>query len=104
MPRYRVEFSPEATAHAEAIAAWWRANRAKNPALFVSELRAALRQPRRLPHSGTIYEARGVRRVRRILLARSGYHLYHWPDEDAALVRVYAIWHSARGKGPALPR
>ena len=104
MPRYKVEFSPEATAHAEAIENWWRANRPKNPGLFLRELRSALRQLRRSPHSGTLYEAPGVRPVRRILLARSGYHLYHWPDDEAGLVRVYAVWHSARGKGPALPR
>lgn len=53
--------------------------------------------------TGRIYEAAGVRPTRRILLPKTGYHVYYWPDEEAAMIRVYAIWHGSREHGPRLP-
>jgi hypothetical protein len=38
--------------------------------------------------------------VRRFLLPRSRYHLYY--SIDGELVKVRAVWHTARGKGPSL--
>ena len=104
MKRYRVEFSPEAASHVEAIAAWWIANRPAAPLLFADELRAALRQLRRSPHSGLPYAPTGVHPTRRRLLPKSGHHVYYWADDDAEIVRVYAVWHTARGRRPANPR
>ena len=102
MHRYMVEFSPEATAHVEAVREWWWVNRQASPGLFLRELRAALRQVQRSPHTGKLYEAAGVRQIRRILLPKTSYHLYYWPDEAARIVRVYAVWYGGRGEGPKL--
>ncbi len=41
--KYRVELSPEALEHAQAIGAWWIENRAAAPDLFADELGAAIR-------------------------------------------------------------
>jgi plasmid stabilization system protein ParE len=101
--RYRVEFSPEALAHAQVIRQWWVANRPRAPQLFLHELRAAVMQLRRAPLSGRPYEAVGVRPTRRLLLPKTHFHLYHWLDETTDVVRIYAVWHSARGEGPPLP-
>jgi plasmid stabilization system protein ParE len=102
MQRYAVEFSPEALGHLEAIREWWLVNRQTSPGLFLRELRAAPRQAQRSPHTGKLYEAAGVRSIRRILLPKTSYHIYYWPDEAAQVVRVYAVWHGGRGEGPKL--
>jgi len=102
MRRYAVEFSPEALAHVEGVREWWLANRQTSPALFLRELRTALRQAQRSPHTGKLYEAAGVRPIRRILLPKTSYHIYYWADEAALVVRVYAVWYGGRGEGPNL--
>ena len=38
--------------------------------------------------------------MRRLLLPRTGHHIYFTIDEPASLVRVHAIWHASRGHGP----
>jgi len=101
--RCRVELAPEALDHAKAIQEWWLTNRPRAPDLFLHELRAAIRQLRRSPLSGKPYELPGVRPTRRLLLPGSRYQLYV-ADEGARLVRIYALWHTARGEDPQAPR
>jgi len=100
MKRYRVELSPEALEHAQAIRTWWVENRPAAPDLFVDELGAAIRKLESAPRIGARYEAPGFREIRRVLLPRTRYHLYYTVDEDARLVRVHAIWHLSRGNRP----
>jgi plasmid stabilization system protein ParE len=102
--RYRIEFSPEAASHVEAIATWWTANRPAAPLLFADELRAGLRQLQRAPHSGQVYAPSGVRPTRRLLLPKCAHHIYYAADDEAGTVRVYAVWHTSRGERPAVPR
>ena len=45
-----------------------------------------------------------MRPIRRILLPKTSYHIYYWPDEAALVVRVYAVWYGGRGEGPKLGR
>jgi hypothetical protein len=108
VPRYAVEFSPEAIVHVERVKEWWLANRRASPSLFLRELRAALRQAQRSPHLGLRYEAAGVRPIRRILLPKTSYHIYYWPDEAARIVRVRGAHRGAhrraRMEGPAALR
>jgi plasmid stabilization system protein ParE len=98
--RYRVDFSPEAASHVDAIAEWWAANRPAAPHLFREEIRAAIRQLSRSPHSGLPYESIGVRPTRRLLLPKSRHHLYYVPDDFQHVVRIYAVWHTARRERP----
>jgi plasmid stabilization system protein ParE len=100
LPRYRVEFSPAATAHVERIHDWWRANRPKAPGLFRRELTVALRHLRRSPHLAPAYEGPEVPATRRLLMPRTRYHVYFAIDDTAAVVRVYAVWHASRGQAP----
>jgi hypothetical protein len=39
--------------------------------------------------------------VRKVRLPRTGYALYFAMEGD--LVTVHAVWHGARGSGPAVP-
>jgi plasmid stabilization system protein ParE len=89
-----------AQSHAATIAAWWRANRAGAPRLFSDELSAAVALLAATPRVGKVYErASGTRRI---LIGRSGYHVYWQFDEAAGTVSIIAVWHSARGRGPVL--
>lgn len=40
--------------------------------------------------------------VRRLLLSRTGYHLYYQVNAEAGRVEVLALWHSRRGREPAV--
>jgi plasmid stabilization system protein ParE len=102
--RYQIEFSPEAASHVETIAAWWAANRPAAPLLFADELRAALRQLQRAPHSGQPYTPPGARPTRRVLLPKCGHHVYYVTYDEVRTVRVYAVWHTSRGQRPISPR
>ena len=95
-----MEFSPSAAAHAEAVDIWWRANRDRAPGLFRLELEAAVRHLRRAPYSAPRYDASVVPDTRRLLLPRTGHHLYFVIDDATAVIRAYAVWHTARRGGP----
>ena len=36
--------------------------------------------------------------IRRLLLSRTGYHLYYQVNAEAGRVEVLALWHSRRGR------
>lgn len=100
MKRYRVELSPEALEHAQAIRGWWLANRPLAPDLFVEELGAAIRKLASAPRIGARYEAAGFREMRRFLLARTRYHVYYAVDDANRVVKIHAVWHLSRGIEP----
>lgn len=98
--QYRVELSPEALKHAQAIRAWWIKNRTAAPNLFVDELGAAIRKLGIAPHAGARYGAEDLREMRRMLMMRTRHHVYYTVDDDEQLVRIHAIWHTSRRQGP----
>jgi plasmid stabilization system protein ParE len=95
----RVELSDEAHAQVKEIDAWWRANRLAAPDLFTTELGNALTMLERTPTLGSPYEA-GTKRVRRLLLRRTHYHLYFVEEDDRLF--VVAVWSAFRGRAPKL--
>ena len=98
----RLEIAPRAEAQIRRVAAWWREHRAASPDLFASEVLLVFEALMGTPRLGTFYtERRGVQ-IRRVLLPRSGYHVYFAYDSDSAVVSVRAIWHARRGTGPDL--
>jgi len=98
--RYRVEFSPAASRHAEQAHNWWRANRPAATLLFRRELAVAIRQLTRSPASSAAYEHPDAPVMRRLLLPRTRYHVYFVVDEPGRVVRIHAGWHASRGSGP----
>jgi plasmid stabilization system protein ParE len=95
----RVELAPRAHAQVRLIDEWWRANRLSAPNLFADELASALEQLERGVAFGVVYPF-PLFEVRRFLLPRSRYHVFYSVDGD--LVKVRAVWHASRGKGPPL--
>lgn len=55
-----------------------------------------------IPRIGEPYEHPGAFAVRRVLLQRSRYCVYVSFEAANDLVKVRAVWHTARGEGPAL--
>jgi plasmid stabilization system protein ParE len=96
----KVEFSEEAKRQARRERAWWRKNRDAKQ-LFAEELRAA----REALSDGPMLEVYGYfegEPVRRLLLQKTGCHLYYLVLEKENVVRIVAVWGASRGSGPQL--
>lgn len=102
MSRYRVVVTATARAHVQAVVRWCAENDRGVPETFLDELDAAVARIGELPLSGHLYQPSPVEGVYRVLLRRSGYHVYYTVDEDAGDVIVRAVWYAARGSGPTL--
>jgi plasmid stabilization system protein ParE len=99
---YSVQFTAVAVRHLRTIDEWWEANRLGAPRLFARELTEAVQQVMDAPHSGSPYDAPRPAGARRLLLRRTGYHVYFTVDDARSLVTIRAIWHTARGRPPRL--
>ncbi len=100
MNRHRVLVVPRARAQAARVEEWWKEHRDEKD-LFRRELRAGLTLLESAPEIGNPYVVSGAGEVRRVLLRRTRFHLYYRIESDG-VVRVLAVWHSARGAGPVL--
>lgn len=99
---YRLRTSRRAGRHIRDAAKWWLQNRDKAPLAFAEDLDDALRLVSELPRAGEPVHHAILRGVRRVLLARTSYHLYYVFDEAAATVELLALWHTRRGSEPGL--
>ena len=103
MSGYSVQFTTVAERHSKSLDAWWRTNRPSVSGLFRRELTDAALRLVEAPRIGLPYASSGPPlRVRRLLLGKTGVHLYYSIDDEKDLITVRAIWHSARGKSPSL--
>lgn len=94
----RVEISPSALEQIAEIEAWWAEHRPRAPGLFSDELGAAIERLADFPLAGVTYDR--YPGVRRLLLRRSGYHLYTSVRGD--VVRVVAVWSATSSGRPRL--
>ena len=102
MKRYEVVLAPAAQTQARKVAAWWRENRPAARDLFDDEMAAVLERLAEAPKTASPYRTIRNRQIRRILMARTSYNVYFEVQEERVLVRIVAVWHAARGHGPAL--
>jgi plasmid stabilization system protein ParE len=68
----------------------------------MEELTAAAETLSVSPGTGAPYRHASLSGMRRVLLPRTRYHLYYTVDESEGVVRIHALWHTARGQGPKL--
>ena len=99
---YRLRTSRRAGRHIREAATWWQLNRDKAPLAFAEDLDDAFRLVSELPRAGEPVRHASMPGARRVLLARTGYHLYYVIDESATTVELLALWHSRRGTRPSL--
>jgi plasmid stabilization system protein ParE len=97
----KLVFTPEAEQQADECDTWWRENRDARD-LFARELAGARTFLRESPNVGAKYTMLDGFSVRRVLLPKTGTHVYYSVDEDADLVTVLAVWGAPKGRGPKL--
>ena len=95
-----VRITPEAEAQIREIDQWWQRNRPAAVGLFLLELAECFATLEHAPHIGRSYRKSPVAATRRLLLKRTRYHVYYVASLDE--VRVLAVFHAQRGKGPPL--
>jgi plasmid stabilization system protein ParE len=95
-----VRTTPEADDQVRAIDQWWRTHRTAASSLFLDELEDAFALIASAPNVGHPYRRSPVVGTRRVLLARSRYHLYYVSVGDELV--VLGVWHASRGSGPPL--
>jgi hypothetical protein len=96
----KLVFTPEADEQAEESDLWWRANRPKAPGLFASELAAAKAFIVNTPKLGKVYAVLDCQQMRRVLLHKTGHHVYYTIEPD--VITVHSVWGAPRGRGPKL--
>lgn len=79
---------------------WWRENRPAAPDLLARELERALSLLTIGPMLGPAARDVRLRGVRRILLSRTGYHVYYRVQPRKRRVLVLALWSARRGRPP----
>jgi plasmid stabilization system protein ParE len=89
-----VEIDAEAAEEIALASAWWREHRQAAPELFVQEIAAVLAMLGLWPSAGIRAQDTRLRGVRRLLMARVGYHVY-FRVEDQVIV-VLSVWHAKR--------
>ena len=82
------------------IDASWR-KRASSPDVFLDELDETIELIETTGVLGVVYEANAKRRVHRLLLRKSEYHVYLVRKSDDQVV-IVAIWSARRKRGPKL--
>ena len=93
-----VELSARAHGEMQRIDASWR-TQADLPELFLDELLETVKLIETTGVLGVPYKVRVKRRVTRLLMAKSGYHMYLVRPSDE-LVVVVSIWSARRRRGP----
>jgi plasmid stabilization system protein ParE len=79
---------------------WWQKNRPDAPDAIREEIARAFELISSQPKIGARAVDPRLQGVRRVHLARIGYHLYYRTTSSA--IEVLAFWHSSRGSGPEL--
>jgi plasmid stabilization system protein ParE len=93
---YTLRYAPIAEIQIEAALLWWSRNRPYAPGLLAREIEAGLDQLSLVPQTGRRVRLSGFPGARRLLLRRSGYHLYYVILEEEREVRLVWFRHARR--------
>jgi plasmid stabilization system protein ParE len=102
VPALPVVFTRRAAREVEEVARWWTANRLAASDAVEADLAAALTLIGEQPTCGAPTVSRRYRGLRRVHLARIGYHLYYRIAPRLRQVEVVAFWHARRELPPRL--
>jgi hypothetical protein len=96
----KVELSDRALLEMQRIDVSWR-KRASSPDVFLDELEKLVEWIESTGVMGPVYDAKAKRRVHRLLLEKSEYHVY-LARKSEDLIVVVSIWSARRKRGPKL--
>lgn len=91
----------EAQARFEAEDGWWRANRAAAE-LFIDEFTQTLELLTSTPEVGQAYRVARGKLIQRVLMKKTGCHVYYFHDREHDLVEIHSVWGARRERGPTL--
>ena len=97
---YDVKVAPQARSQLLELHAWWVENRPAAATLVVDEFERLEHLLADSPNTGSVFERRKGKDVRRLRLRGTPYHLYYVVDEGNQAVLIAAVWSAMRSKGP----
>jgi ParE toxin of type II toxin-antitoxin system, parDE len=98
----KIQIGRRARHQVERASSWWHANRPSSPLIFDDEFEHALELLLVSPSSGVPYPTRRRPTLRRLLLPKSGYHVYFSLERRETLTVIHAVWGARRGRSPRL--
>jgi hypothetical protein len=98
----KIFFTPEADEEAEYCDTWWREHRPATANLFAQELAEAKALIVNVPNIGAEYATLEGQTVRRVLMKKTGHHLYYGVESSLDCIIVYSIWGARKRGGPRL--
>ena len=98
----KVVFTPEAEEQAAYCDAWWRKSRPATPGLFARELAETKALILGVPNIGTVYSRVDGQPVFRVLMRKTGHHVYYAIEPSFDRISVYSVWGARKARGPAL--
>lgn len=91
----------EAQRRLEAENEWWREHRdAKD--LLLDEFTQTLERLRSMPDIGQRYRLVRGQLIQRVLMKKTGCHVYYFHDRERDLIEIHSIWGARRERGPRL--
>ena len=100
-PAVNIVLLDEAQRRFEAEDEWWREHRDAKE-LFVEEFARTLEQLSATPGMGRRYRLARGKRILRVLMKKTGCHVYYFHDHERDLIEVHSIWGARRERGPKL--
>ena len=100
-PGVKIVLLDEAQRRFEAEDEWWRENRDAKE-LFVAEFERVLEQLHSMPGIGQRYRLARGKLIQRVLMKKTGCHVYYFHDREHDLVEIHSIWGARRERGPKL--
>jgi plasmid stabilization system protein ParE len=91
----------EAQRRFEAEDEWWREHRDAKE-LFVDEFARTLEQLSLSPGVGKRYRLTRGKLMQRVLMKKTGCHVYYLHDRERDLIEIHSIWGGHRERGPSL--
>ena len=97
----KIKISKRARRRAEKLDERWR-READYPNLFAEELNGVLLELASIPQLGSSWPTERRPMLKRLLLAKTKYHLYFEIDERKQVIRILTVWGATRGRTPNL--
>lgn len=91
----------EAQRRFEAEDEWWRQHRDAKE-LFLEEFERTLRLLSTSPGVGQRYRIARGKLIRRVLMKKTGCHVYYFHDPERDVIEIHSIWGARRERGPTL--